>query len=507
MDFTMANDDKTEQHSNNSNFISQPHTTSSNNSDIPTNPQNLLKKENVYHFEIQGIHPVPSNQCTHLRIFDNLTIWFSVNTTLANMSIGMLAIPVFGLGLLDSVACILVCNMIVCVPGAFFVTLGQRYGLRQMVLTRYSFGLYGAILPAVINIVICIGWSTINVILGGQLLTSVSDDKLPMWAAILVLALVTVIITVFGYRVLHHYERWIWFPMWIIFFIILGYGAKNMVNTPIPTTSGAFEAGNVLSFATSVVGFNPAWVTCASDYAVNQPVSFDRRIVFILAFLGSFISSVLLQTLGVALTTALPESPSYQTAWDNNGVGGLIGAVLEPLGGFGKFLLVLLAFSIVSCNVPNGYSVGLSIQTMAKSLQVIPQWVWTIAATIIYVLLSVFGAYHFKDVLQNFLLVLAYYCAPYTVIIAIEHGMVRKGVYDLDHWDKANRLPVGLAAMLALIVGFCGALVGMNQSWFVGPLAKMIGNHDGDIGFELAIALSTLVYIPTRFYELRMTSR
>ncbi|ORZ12710.1 purine-cytosine permease FCY21 [Absidia repens] len=476
--------------------------------DIPAHTKPVFKNENAYHVEIQGIHPVPSDQRTHRRLLDNLTIWFSINTTLANMSIGMLAIPVFGLGFLDSVACIIVFNMIVCVPGAFFVTLGQRYGLRQMVLTRYSFGLYGAILPVVINIVICIGWSIINVILGGQLLTSVSDDTLPMWAAILVLALVTVIISVFGYRVLHVYERWIWFPMWYDhLFITLAYGMKNMVNTPIPSTSGASEAGNVLSFSTSVVGFNPGWVTCASDYAVNQPISFNRRIVFILAFLGSFISSVLLQTLGVALTTALPQSPKYQTAWDNNGVGGLIGAVLEPLGGFGKVLLVLLAFSIVSCNVPNGYSVGLSIQAMSRSLQVIPQWVWTITATITYVLLSVFGAYHFKDILQNFLLILAYYCAPYAVIIAIEHGMVRKGVYNLDHWDKADRLPVGVAAMLALIVGFCGALVGMNQSWFVGPLAKLIGDHEGDIGFELAIALSALVYIPTRLYELRTTSR
>lgn len=226
-----------------------------------------------------------------------------------------------------------------------------------------------------------------------------------------------------------------------------------------------------------------------------------------MAYLGSFISTVLLQILGAALTTTLSQSAIYQAAWNDNGVGGLIGAILEPLGGFGKFLLVLLAFGIVACNVPTSYSVCLSIQSMAKPLQRVPQWVWTIVTTIIYVLLAIFGADHFKDVLQNFLLVLAYYCGPYAVIIAAEHGIVRKGLYDLDHWDTAKRLPMGLAAVLALVVGFCGALVGMNQSWFVGPLAKLIGDHAGDIGFELAIALTAIVYIPARFFERRMTSR
>ncbi|KAH8553659.1 NCS1 family nucleobase:cation symporter-1 [Umbelopsis sp. PMI_123] len=464
-------------------------------------------EENALHIEIQGIKPVPDTHRTHTRISDNFTMWFSVNTTLANLAIGTLAIPIFGLGFWDSFSVILVCNAIAVAPGAFFVTFGPRYGMRQMILSRYSFGIYGGILAALVNVVVCVGWSVINSILAAQLLTSVSNGKLPVWAAILILSFITVIIAIFGYRIVHHYERFSWLPMWIIFFIILGEAAHHMTYTPI-TATGATEAGNWLSFAASVVGYNPGWVTCAADYSVNQPSSFDRRVVFILAFLGSYIPSVLLQTLGVGLTTGFPSNPSWADAFDSNSTGGLIGEVLSPLGGFGKFLLVLLALGIIACNVPNGYSVALSFQTISTTLVKIPQWAWTIVGCIVYTIIACFGANHFSDILENFLLILAYYAAPYTMVIIIEHGVFRRdGIYNVEDWNNQKKLPIGVAAVGAVLIGFAFAMLGMNQVWFVGPFAKKIGEYGGDIGFELAIAFSTLSYLVLRPIERRLVGR
>lgn len=68
-------------------------------------------------FVALGIKPVPESQRTHTRITDNFTLWFSVNTTLANLAIGALAIPVFGLGFWDSFSVILICNIIAVAPG------------------------------------------------------------------------------------------------------------------------------------------------------------------------------------------------------------------------------------------------------------------------------------------------------------------------------------------------------------------------------------------------------
>lgn len=138
-----------------------------------------------------------------------------------------------------------------------------------MVLSRYSFGMLGCILAAVVNIIVCLGWSVINIILAGQLLTTVSDNRLPMYGGIILVAAMTLAITIFGYKILHHFERWAWIVMWITFFIVFGLGVKHMTVTPI-SESGATEAGAFLSFAASIIGFNPGWVTCAADYSVHM---------------------------------------------------------------------------------------------------------------------------------------------------------------------------------------------------------------------------------------------
>jgi purine-cytosine permease-like protein len=56
-------------------------------------------------------------------------------------------------------------------------------------------------------------------------------------------------------------------------------------------------------------------------------------------------------------------NPDWAAAYASGSVGGLLGAVLAPVGGFGKFCLVLLALSIVANNIPNNYSVNHQIST------------------------------------------------------------------------------------------------------------------------------------------------
>lgn len=63
--------------------------------------------------------------------------------------------------------------------------------------------------------------------------------------------------------------------------------------------------------------------------------------------------------------TAVAADPAFADAYDDRGVGGLMGQALRPLGGFGKFLLVLAALSIVGCNLINIYSLAFTVQVGA----------------------------------------------------------------------------------------------------------------------------------------------
>jgi purine-cytosine permease-like protein len=58
-------------------------------------------------------------------------------------AIGALAWPVFRLGFVDATLIIFFVNALGIIPVAFFSTFGPRFGLRQMVLSRFFFGWYG----------------------------------------------------------------------------------------------------------------------------------------------------------------------------------------------------------------------------------------------------------------------------------------------------------------------------------------------------------------------------
>ena len=67
---------------------------------------------------------------------------------ISSFAIGALAVTVFELGFVDALLTILFINSFGIVPVAFFSTFGPRFGLRQMVLSRFYFGYYGVKLSA-----------------------------------------------------------------------------------------------------------------------------------------------------------------------------------------------------------------------------------------------------------------------------------------------------------------------------------------------------------------------
>lgn len=63
--------------------------------------------------------------------------------TVSTFALGALAQPVFGLGFVDSALTIVFVNTLGILPVCFFSSFGPRFGLRQMVLSRFYFGYYG----------------------------------------------------------------------------------------------------------------------------------------------------------------------------------------------------------------------------------------------------------------------------------------------------------------------------------------------------------------------------
>ena len=84
----------------------------------------------------------------------------------------------------------------------------------------------------------------------------------------------------------------------------------------------------------------------------------------------------------------------------------------------------------------------------------------------------------------------------------IEHLHFRENdpsLYDVTAWNIPSRLPSGIAAVAAGILSFGVVIPSMSQVWFTGPIARTTG----DIGFEVAFAVSGLLYFLLRGIEIR----
>ncbi|KAI1282763.1 purine-cytosine permease [Xylaria sp. FL0933] len=458
-----------------------------------------------YGVEQRGIERVPNDERTDSSMSQIGTLWLSANMVVSSFAIGVLAIPVFNLGYVDSALTIIFVNVLGVLPVCFFSAFGTKFGLRQMVLSRFFFGYYGVKLVACFNILACVGWSAVNVIVGAQLLHAINHD-VPGYAGILVIAFSTLLICAFGYKLVHMYERWSWIPSFVIFLVVLGlFAHSGNFDAGLPLATGPAEAGAVLSFAASVFGFATGWTAYAADYTVYQPVDRSRASIFFWTFAGLLFPLIFTELLGAAIATAIPSVSAYSNAYSESGVGGLLAQVLVPrLGRFGEFCVVVLALSIIANNCPNIYSVSLSLQVLAYRTERVPRFVWTVVGTAVYIAIAIPGYEHFEAALENFLLLIGYWLAIYEGVSLTEHFLFRRGFkgYRPENYTIPQCLPPGYAAISAFALGVVGAVLGTAQTWYTGPIGRLCGaDSGGDVGFELAFSFTVVTYVGLRSLE------
>lgn len=447
-------------------------------------------------FEVSGIERVPENERAHTELWDTMWLWWSANSVVATVALGALSFFA-GLGFWGSVVVIIAFNVLGVLPVAFLSTLGPKTGLAQMPLTRFSFGYQGAKLPAVFNAIACIGWSAVNAVIGSSLIVAWSDNKIPQWAALIFLAVITTAVSVFGYFIVHRYERFAWIPMAILFGFVFFASAQHFNTSGTASVSGMALVASVLTFGGAVFGYAVGWSSYAADYTRRQPVTTPARRVFWYAFAGVIVPCILLEVLGVLLTTSLKAGANLPQT------GQLISSNIGT-GAIASLVVLLLAFSTIANNVPNDYSFALSTQVLGFHIK---RWILTIVGAVIYVVIALLISANFNLNLEGFLLLIAYWLGAWNAIVLIEHRL-RKGNYPVEDYDNASKLPPGIAAVASLVIGLVIAALGVNQAATInyeGPLAH--GLSDADIGFPLAIIVTAVLYYFLRRWELARYKR
>jgi NCS1 nucleoside transporter family len=391
----------------------------------------------------------------------------------------------------------------------FAATFGAATGLRQISVSRFSFGWWPNKIIAALNTIVQIGWASVACITGGLALTAVADGHVSLVLGIIILAVVATLISFIGLKAILVYERYAWFIFFIIFLIFFGETGKYADNTTPASVTGADLNGAILSLLAIIYGSSCSWCTMASDYYAHYPVNTSRTKVFLMTTFGIAIPTSIGMVAGCVVASALNNQPTWKDAYENDGLGYLIQTMLYPRG-FAKFLLTLLVLSGINVNVISIYSSAISCQQFARPFSRVPRFIWTLLCFLAILALALGGREQLNAYLQNFLSLLGYWCTQYFVIVFAEHWVFRKGKienYDLEGWNDPSRLPLGLAAVTAFGLGIIAWVMGMVQTWYVGPIGKLIGSYGGDVGNEFTFGVTLLAFIPLRWLELKYVGR
>lgn len=229
---------------------------------------------------------------------------------------------------------------------------------------------------------------------------------------------------------------------------------------------------------------------------------FRRWKIAAYTYLGILTPSIPLIILGAAIGGAVPNVESWAAAYEVSGVGGVMLEMLAPAGGFGKFIMVLLALSVIGNIAISMYSISLNIQMLLPFFAKIPRFAFTVVTMAIMIPVAVRAAQDWETSLENFLALIGYWAGCFDAVLIEELVIFRKfdfTTYDHAIWNVGRKLPSGLAAVFASLISMALVVPGMAEVWYTGPIAE----KTGDIGFELAFVVTGIFYIPLRWLEIK----
>jgi len=465
-----------------------------------------------YKLEARGIQRVEAHERQDLRLlgYSQVAImWFSVNLAANNITLGMLGPAVFALGFLESCLLSVFGAFAGCLVVAYIATFGPKSGNRTMVFSRFIMGWWPSKIIVILNIVVFLGYSMIDCVVAGQILSAVSGDTLSIVVGIIIVAVISWGITTFGYQIFHYYERWAWLPQLIVFCILAGVAGPqfNIASHSQADQTRETLIASRISFFGLCLAAAITYGGGAADYFVYYPEHAASWRIFVMTMAGLMCSFAFAFVLGIGLASGALINKEWEAAYAVS-QGALVFEAYKPLGAFGSFCGVLIALGLVANIVLPTYSSGINAQLLGTWAGAVPRVIWNTVGVIIYTACALAGREHLAEVFTNFLSLMGYWVSVWIAIILEEHLLFRRKTgFHWDTWNQKKNLPLGVAAFIAFVVGWIGAILCMAQVWYIGPIAEQVGSHGADMGNFVGFSWAALVYAPLRMWELKRFGR
>lgn len=211
--------------------------------------EHQLVKYNVEARGAQRVEPQETHPKTWMDYLQAFFLWISINLAAVNIALGMLAPTVYALSFKDAALCAVFGSLFGSTAVAYIATWGPISGNRTMIFARYTFGWYPSKLIVLLNLIILLGYSLIDLVVAGQILSALSTNgSLPLVVGIVVVAIISWVVSTFGIKIFHMYMRYAWLPQLIAVSILYGISASQYDLQAPSMGDSRTVVGNRISF-------------------------------------------------------------------------------------------------------------------------------------------------------------------------------------------------------------------------------------------------------------------
>jgi len=445
--------------------------------------------------DVHSIEPIPERDKDSTGP-QQMWIWAGANIAPINWALGALGI-VLKLGLLETIAVIVIGNLIGCAIFAAFTVMGHKTGVNQMVLCRSAFGRRGAYLPSALMFVMTLGWIGVNtyfpvkiaVAILGQF--GIGDTWVTNLVVCTVVMVLQVLIGLYGFYAIRTFEKYT-VPITAVIMVlmsILAWSRPGVVNWGLTTSlpPGAHLAMLSLLMTAIGVGWGISWVTWASDYSRFVPRSVSSASVFWHSYVGMFVPTVWLAILGATLASVTQDTDPAK----------MVSAVF---GGFMSLLVLLMVLhGPIATNILNVYSAALAALSMGVRLS---RTAMALIAGIVGYVVTIYFVFQpsFAKAFDNWMISLLLWMSPWAGVVLTDFYIKRRGHIDVDELYRDPERSVYGDINWAGIIAF---VVGLIAGWSVedglvpalqGPIStKLLGG--ADLSWLVGIVVAGGVYL------------
>jgi len=445
--------------------------------------------------DVHSIEPIPESDKDSTGP-QQMWIWAGANIAPINWALGALGI-VLKLGLWETIAVIVVGNLVGCAIFAAFTVMGHRTGVNQMVLCRSAFGRRGAYLPSALMFVMTLGWIGVNtyfpvkiaVAILGQF--GIGDTWLTNLVVCTLVMVLQVLIGIYGFYAIRTFEKYT-VPVTaaiMVLMSILAWTRPGVVNWNFtsPLAPGAHLAMITLLMTAIGVGWGISWVTWASDYSRFVPRSVSSAAVFWYSYVGMFVPTVWLAILGATLATVTLDTDPAKM------VSAVFGGITSVL------VLLMVLHGPIATNILNVYSAALAALSMGVRLS---RTAMALIAGIVGYVVTIYFVFQpsFAKAFDNWMISLVLWMSPFAGVVLADFFVKRRGRVDVPELYQAPERSAygdvnwgGIAAfVVGLIVGWSveDGLVPALQ----GPIStKLLGG--ADLSWLVGIVVAGAVYL------------